>query len=119
MSRRRRPRPHPDLNRYRIVWLFVLFDLPTGTPEARKEYARFRKLLLDEGFTMAQFSVYVRSHPSEERARVIEQRIRTNLPPDGEVRILQITDLQFSRMQIFHGKKPRPVEEAPQQLEFF
>ena len=45
---------------YRAVWIFTMFDLPTDTKKARKDYTYFRKKLLRDGFSMLQYSVYVR-----------------------------------------------------------
>ena len=45
---------------YRIMWVLVFFDLPTESKRERKLYADFRKKLLQDGFTMFQFSIYVR-----------------------------------------------------------
>ena len=42
---------------YRIMWVLVFFDLPTETKRERKFYAEFRKKLLQDGFTMFQFSI--------------------------------------------------------------
>ena len=101
------------------MWVMVMFDLPTDTADARKRYRIFRESLLDYGFTMLQFSVYSRSTPSEESAKVHSQRVRSALPPDGQVRVLALTDKQYSRMEVFYGKLRAPVEKAPEQLEFF
>ena len=48
------------LNQYRSMWVLVFFDLPTETRTERKVAARFRKNLLDDGFAMFQFSIYMR-----------------------------------------------------------
>ena len=104
---------------YRAVWILVMFDLPTDTGKARKDYTHFRKMLLKDGFTMIQYSVYVRHCASEENADVHYQRVKDFLPPDGEVRILTITDKQFERMRIFWGKLRKPTPPAPKQLELF
>lgn len=104
---------------YRCMWIVVMFDLPTDTRKARREYAIFRKHLIGNGFTMMQYSVYARHCPSKENAQVHIRRVRGHLPPDGEVRILTITDKQFERMQIFWGKVRKPPEQAPCQLELF
>ena len=80
---------------YQAVWLVALFDLPTDTPEARKAYGDFRKGLLKDGFTMMQYSVYGRYCASEEKAKVHRRRISVNLPPDGEVRVVTLTDVQY------------------------
>lgn len=101
------------------MWIFVMFDLPTDTKSARKQAARFRKGLLDDGFTMLQFSVYARHCASKENATVHQKRVKNMLPADGEVRILQVTDKQFARMKIFWGKRRTPTEHAPPQLEMF
>ena len=101
------------------MWVLVMFDLPTDTKKARKEYALFRKMLLRNGFTQMQYSVYARPCPSQENAEVHVGRIERSLPPDGEVRVLVITDKQFERMKIFWGKMRRTPEEAPCQLELF
>lgn len=99
------------------VWLIVLFDLPTDTPKARRQYTQFRKKLLTDGFGMMQYSVYYRHSASDENAAVHVNRVKSFLPPEGEVRIVKITDKQFSRIEVFHGKKRKPTESAPAQLE--
>ncbi len=101
------------------MWIVAMFDLPVDTPKARKDYARFRKGLLQDGFTMMQFSVYIRHCASDENATVHAARVKAMLPPDGEVRVLVITDKQFGRMQVFWGKRRKPVENAPTQVEMF
>lgn len=101
------------------MWIIVMFDLPTDTKEVRKAYHEFREVLLNDGFTMLQFSVYARHSPSEENAVVHENRVKTFLPDDREVRLLKITDKQFERMKVFHGKMRKATEKAPEQLSFF
>ena len=101
------------------MWIIVMFDLPTDTQQARKEYTLFRKQLLKDGFSMMQYSVYMRHSASEENSEVHIKRVKESLPPDGEVRIIKITDKQFAKIQVFYGKQSRPVEDAPKQLGFF
>lgn len=101
------------------MWVIVLFDLPTDTASARKQYTRFRKYLLDDGFSMMQYSVYIRHSSSDENARVHAKRIKSALPADGEVRIIKITDKQFDYIEVFYGKKRVQPEQAPLQLQFF
>ena len=104
---------------YQAMWLIALFDLPTDTKEALKEYTVFRKNLLQNGFDMLQYSVYARYCGSEEKAQVHRRRIKSFLPDDGEVRIMSITDVQFAKMKIFHGKIRKAPETAPSQVEMF
>ena len=96
-----------------------MFDLPTDTKSARKQYSQFRKFLLNDGYDLMQYSIYSRHHASEENAQVHIQRVKERLPPDGEVRIVKITDKQFGRIEIFFGKISQPVQDPPQQLGFF
>lgn len=104
---------------YRCMWVLTMFDLPVDTKQARKRYAQFRKALLADGFTMLQFSVYARHCPSKENAHVHIQRVQKSVPPDGEVRILTITDKQFERMSVFWGKVRKRPEAAPKQMDLF
>ena len=57
------------LNAYRIMWLFVMFDLPTNTKVERRNATLFRKALEKDGFTMMQYSVYIRHCASKESMR--------------------------------------------------
>lgn len=108
-----------DLNGYRIMWLFVFFDLPTDTPKDRKNAAQFRKNLLKNGFNMMQFSVYNRHCASSESADAHEKRTKKLLPPLGKVSVLRITDKQFGNIMNFWGKSEVPKEPEPVQLELF
>lgn len=101
------------------MWVLVFFDLPTETKKERKEYAMFRKKLLNDGFTMFQFSIYLRHCPSRENADVHIKRVKISLPPHGNVGIICITDKQFGDMEIFASKKMVEERNIPQQLELF
>ena len=101
------------------MWVIAMFDLPTDTKQARREYTLFRKHLLSDGFTKLQYSVYMRHCPSRENAQVHIDRIKLHLPPDGEVRVITITDKQFDRMLIFWGKMRKQPEAASPQLNLF
>ena len=107
------------LNAYRIMWVMVFFDLPTETKAERKAYADFRKKMLQDGFAMFQFSIYLRHCSSMENATVHVKRVKRSLPEKGHVGIITITDKQFGMMEIFQGKKITPPANVPQQLEFF
>lgn len=107
------------LNQYRSMWVLVFFDLPTETLTERKVAARFRKNLLNDGFAMFQFSIYMRFSASRENAAVHIRRTKNGLPKKGKVCIMQITDKQFGMMELFHGQKEAPSETPSQQLELF
>lgn len=101
------------------MWILVLFDLPTETSEERKIYARFRKNLLQDGFNMFQFSIYMRHCASRENAEVHVRRVKELLPEKGHVGIISITDKQFGMMELFYGKKETHKIKQPLQLEMF
>ena len=107
------------LNAYRVMWTLVMYDLPTETKKERKVAAKFRKELLADGFSMFQFSMYVRHSASSDNAAVHKKRVKNLLPELGKVGILQITDKQFGQMELFYGKKPQELPVGPQQLELF
>ncbi|MBY0313641.1 MAG: CRISPR-associated endonuclease Cas2 [Phycisphaerales bacterium] len=109
----------PVLSGYRSMWLFAMFDLPVHDKELRKKYARFRRDLLNEGFTMMQFSVYARHCASEESAAAIRQRVRACLPAHGQVRVMGVTDRQFGKMEVYFGKTRKKTEEPPLQFMLF
>ena len=104
---------------YRIMWVLVLFDLPTDTKKERKAYADFRKKILKDGFTMFQFSIYMRHCASRENADVHIKRVKSFLPEYGDIGIMCITDKQFGEIEIFHSRKQTKGEQPCQQLELF
>jgi len=110
---------HNRLNAYHIMWLFVFFDLPTNTKKERKAAARFRKELMQDGFTMMQYSVYVRHCASKESGEVHIKRIKSIIPDKGQVSILAITDKQYGDIINYWGIKETPLPTGPKQLEIF
>ncbi len=107
------------LNEYRILWILVFFDLPTETKKERKAAARFRKKIMEDGFTMFQFSIYIRHCSSRENMEVHIKRVKQLLPEKGDIGMLTVTDKQFGSMEIFHGLKLADRPNVPQQLEMF
>jgi CRISPR-associated protein Cas2 len=101
------------------MWVLVFFDLPTETKLERKAAGRFRKNLLDDGFGMFQYSIYIRFCASRENADVHTKRTKQALPKKGKVGILQITDKQFGMIELFQGQKKAETEQPVQQLELF
>ncbi|MCK9423867.1 MAG: CRISPR-associated endonuclease Cas2 [Bacteroidales bacterium] len=107
------------LNEYRILWILVFFDLPVVKKKDRKIAARFRKDIMHNGFSMFQFSIYLRHCPSRENADVHIKRVKQHLPEKGHVGILTVTDKQFASMELFYGAKETTLPRTPQQLELF
>ena len=96
-----------ELSGFKIMWMFVMFDLPVGTKKERKAAGDFRKHLQNLGFDMAQFSIYYRVMGSKGIAERYLQKIKPKVPPDGSVNILMVTDKQYENMVCYMGKKKK------------
>lgn len=109
----------PALSGYRIMWLCVFFDLPVGTAKQRKGATRFRLKLLDLGFEMTQYSVYLRFCAGKEQAESYERRIEEEMPAAGKVHILAITDKQYENIRTYRGRKREQNLKNPDQFALF
>ena len=107
------------LNAYKIMWLIVMFDLPTKTKKERHDYAVFRKKLERDGFVMHQYSVYKRFCASLESKEVHIKRVRSFMPSKGKLTIISITDKQYSEIINIWGQIEQKVKKVPIQLELF
>lgn len=107
------------LSGYRLMWLVVMFDLPVIEREERKAATAFRNHLLDMGFEMSQFSVYVRFCSSPTQIDTYCKRIEKCLPTGGKVSILQFTDKQYERIISYHGTAQQPAQKPPDQFDLF
>lgn len=103
------------LSGYRIMWLLVMFDLPVITKPERKQATRFRQFLLNEGFEMSQFSVYLRHTHSREKAQSLAKRVVAQVPPAGKVSVLFFTDKQFGEIISYHNCTAGKLKENPDQ----
>jgi CRISPR-associated protein Cas2 len=88
------------------MWIFTFFDLPTESQKQRKAYAQFRKNLIENGFTMMQFSVYIRHCASREAMDAHIRRVESYLPKEGKISIMEVTDKQYERIRNYWGKEP-------------
>lgn len=101
------------------MWGLVMFDLPVATKAQRRAATQFRKFLVDHGFCMEQFSVYVKYWPTGGVDHTLIRAIKQNLPPSGQVRIVPITDRQWANAFWFENHEQKEVEPAPEQLTIF
>lgn len=102
------------------MWVWALFDLPTLTKSERRKASHFRNELLDLGFQMVQFSVYLRHAYSKEKADAIAAKVGECVPECGNVQILFFTDRQYQLSQSYYGKKiDNPTQQKPSQLTLF
>lgn len=107
------------LSGYRLMWMTVMFDLPVVERKERKAATEFRKSLLDMGFEMAQFSVYMRFCTSQAQIETYCKRVEYTLPEGGNVNILIFTDKQYERIISYQGKSRQAAKKSPDQYELF
>lgn len=106
-------------NSYKNMRLMVLFDMPVQTKDELREYRKFRDYIMDDGFMMLQYSVYVRYCPNDSDAIKHIDRVLKKQPKYGNVRILKITENQFSAMIVVAGEKSEQEQcIGPEQLLF-
>ena len=107
------------LSGYRLMWIFVMFDLPVGTKEQSRAATKFREFLLDEGFEKSQFSVYARFCNGKEQYETYLRRVEAKLPDRGDVHILSFTDRQYENIVRYSGQRRRRQRKNPDQLALF
>ncbi len=107
------------LSGYRLMWILVMFDLPTDTKPQRKAATAFRNFLLDEGFERSQFSVYARFVNGKEAFATRVNRIERHLPDAGDVQILNFTDRQYRDIVHFSDQGRKRARKNPEQLVMF
>lgn len=110
------------MSAFRIMWVMLMFDLPTKTKKQKKRYHWFHDELEKEGYSMLQYSVYGKIFSSVESANLGKKRIKdfvkTNIK-NGNIRLLTFTDKQFASMDIIIGEKTIEEDHEPKQLLLF
>ena len=101
------------------MWMMVLFDLPVIDPADRKAATGFSNFLLDQGFEMAQFSVYVRYTSGKEAVEAMTRKVEDSIPENGKVDILQFTDKQYENIVSFRGGGLGEKNKNPEQFILF
>ena len=96
--------------------LIVFFDLPTETSQNLRDYTRFHKFLIQNGFIMMQKSVYTKLAINNVTTLAVREKVKKNVPPSGIVEILEVTENQFSRIEYLVGEKQSLVEESTKRL---
>ena len=106
------------LNRYELMWMLVLFDLPVVEKDERKAATDFRNFLLDHGFAMVQYSIYTKLFSGKDACEKYYKLIANNLPAEGNVDILTITDRQYSNIISYKGREKSKKIQSGQLLLF-
>ena len=102
---------------YRKMVLFVMFDMPTETNKDLEKYRKFRKKLFELGFIMFQYSVYVRFCKSLATAQKYEKKVELSAPLNGSIRILKITEAQYSNMKTIENYREKPEKKITEQIQ--
>ena len=110
-----------DFEKFKMGWMIVAFDLPTKEKVERKNYSAFRKFLIEDGFLMIQYSVYARAIITHARMLTHIRRIKQAVPPEGSLRVWYITQAQWERSFVVHGKSAleRVPEPMPEQIQLW
>lgn len=95
-----------------------MFDLPVVTVAGRREYIRFRKYLVKNGFLMMQESVYTKLVPNDSAARWTVDNLKKNKPEDGLVQVLMVTEKQFSKIECIIGSVESDVLDSDERIVF-
>ena len=107
------------LSGYRLMWIFVMFDLPVATKQQSRDATKFREFLLDQGFEMSQLSVYARFCNGKESYESRLKAIERNLPEKGDVHVLTFTDKQYETIVRFSSQRRQRPRKIPDQLALF
>lgn len=89
---------------FRFMRVIVFFDLPTITDEDRRNYRKFRKCLIKNGFVMLQESVYCKMITSPSVEKSVNNLLQNNKPDNGLIQSLVVTENQFSKMKYITGE---------------
>ena len=96
--------------------MMIFFDLPTDTAKDRRNYNKFRKFLVNEGFIMMQESVYSKLTLNNSIVNLVRDRINKNKPPKGIVQLMIITEKQYSEIEYIVGEKDNSIIDNTERL---
>ena len=108
-----------DYSGFRLMWIMVMFDLPVTSKQDRQAATRFRNFLLDDGYQMSQFSVYLRFVGDRSKIPPYVKRVRQFAPENGMVSILFFTDKQLSETITIQKRTLKENPKKPEQLTLF
>ena len=105
------------LNGWRVMWLLVTFDCPVLTKQQRRDATQFRNMLLQNNFTMLQYSCYLKHLPTFAAAEARMNSLRSSIPEEGHVTFLFLTDKQYGMTRDYYGIHVQQPE-IPNQEQF-
>lgn len=102
--------------RDRCMRTIVFFDLPNIYAKDRRNYLKFRKFLINEGFIMMQESVYSKIVLNSQQSELILQKIRKKSPGKGLIQVLTITEKQYAQIEYIIGEKNTKIIDSEDRL---
>lgn len=104
----------------KFMRIIIFFDLPVKTKANRREATRFRNFLLNDGYHMLQYSVYARICNGTDAVEKHRARVKQNLPDNGAIRMMVITEKQYEAIDILLGRLTQADEPfQAEQLSIF
>lgn len=94
----------------------VFFDLPNIYNKDKKNYIKFRKYLISEGFIMMQESVYSKLVLNTQQGKLLLERIRKNAPNKGIIQALTITERQYAQIEYIIGQSHSKIINSEDKL---
>ena len=94
----------------------VFFDLPNIYAKDRRNYLKFRKFLLNEGFIMMQESVYSTIVLNSQQSELALQKLRKKSPGKSLIQVLTITEKQYSQIEYIIGDKNTKIIDSEDRL---
>lgn len=104
------------MSTFRFMRIIVFFDLPTETNEDKRNYRKFRKALIKDGFIMMQESVYTKLMTTPSVENTVKNMIHKNKPEKGIVQTLTVTEKQFSKMEFVVGEFKSDVIDSEERV---
>ena len=102
--------------RDRVMRTMVFFDLPNVYLRDKKNYIKFRKYLINEGFIMMQESVYSKLVLNSQQSTLLINRIRKNAPKRGIIQVMTITEKQYSQIEYIIGETQSKIIDTEDKL---
>lgn len=94
----------------------VFFDLPNIYAKDKRNYLKFRKYLLNEGFIMMQESVYSKLVLNSQQSDLLIERLRKNAPKKGLIQVLTITEKQYAQIEFIIGESNSKIVDNEDRL---
>lgn len=94
----------------------IFFDLPNVYTNDKKNYTKFRRFLINEGFIMMQESVYSKLMMNSQQIQLLIQRIKRNAPKKGIIQVLNVTENQYAQIEYIIGSNNTKILDNEERL---